>query len=397
MVKKNVLGLLFLSLVILISIIFVIDARNEEKNLFENDNWQLTPFNKTSINEICLTNSFNSTFFCPIRKDTVRWEERNIYNPSSIVKDGKLYLIYRAEDNIGRFSGTSRIGLAWSEDGYNFTKHPEPILYPDNDFMKKYEWEGGVEDPRIFEDESGLYYIIYTAFNGSSAKLAIAVSHDLLNWEKQGLLFSGTKYENVWSKVGSVICCQVDERFVATKIDGKYWMYWGEQKDVYAAVSDDLIHWQPVEKSFFVDKSIDFDGEAYSGQQKFTEPFLRSVFSPRMNRFDSEYVEPGPQAILNQYGILLIYNSCNSSSDGDKTFPKENIAAGQILFDLKDPLTVIGRSTAPFIYPELSYEISNSAYGLTFINGLSYFKNQWFLYYDTADSRISIAVKDGKK
>ncbi|WP_029164020.1 hypothetical protein [Anaerophaga thermohalophila] len=78
----------------------------------------------------------------------VNWEEKDVFNPASALKGDTVFLLYRAEDSIGKYNGTSRIGLAYSLDGYKFRKKPEPVLYPDNDEFKKYEWEGGCEDPR---------------------------------------------------------------------------------------------------------------------------------------------------------------------------------------------------------------------------------------------------------
>ena len=54
---------------------------------------------------------------------------RNVLNPSAVVKDGKVHLIYRAQDQ----KMTSRIALATSEDGIHFTKEAAPIFFPDND------------------------------------------------------------------------------------------------------------------------------------------------------------------------------------------------------------------------------------------------------------------------
>ena len=34
--------------------------------------------------------------------------------------DGKVHVLYRAEDSVGTFKGTSRIGLAVSHDGFEF-------------------------------------------------------------------------------------------------------------------------------------------------------------------------------------------------------------------------------------------------------------------------------------
>jgi len=87
-----------------------------------------------------------------------RWEEQNVYNPAAVVRDGKVYLLYRADDRNPelKWGRTCRIGLAWSEDGTNFTRHPAPVLYPDNDAWKPYEWEGGCEDLHLVEGEDGI-------------------------------------------------------------------------------------------------------------------------------------------------------------------------------------------------------------------------------------------------
>jgi predicted GH43/DUF377 family glycosyl hydrolase len=52
------------------------------------------------------------------------------------------------EDRIGKFAGTSRLGLAVSENEVHFTKLKEPVLFPQEDSLKVFEWEGGIEDPQ---------------------------------------------------------------------------------------------------------------------------------------------------------------------------------------------------------------------------------------------------------
>jgi predicted GH43/DUF377 family glycosyl hydrolase len=169
--------------------------------------WSLGPFIKQDQVNPCLSPRAESSFRCPIRGAAVSWEEKDVFNPAAVVREGKVYLLYRAEDTVGRHAGASRIGLAESDDGYRFTRRPEPVLYPDHDFMKKYEWEGGCEDPRLVEDEQGVYYMTYTAYDGKLARLCVAVSTDLVNWQKRGLAFErayGGRYKNIWSKSGSI-------------------------------------------------------------------------------------------------------------------------------------------------------------------------------------------------
>ena len=62
------------------------------------------------------------------------FEAKSVYNPTVIIEGDKIYMLYRAE--AGGDGCTGRIGLAWSKDGINFTRHPEPILYPEHDYEK---------------------------------------------------------------------------------------------------------------------------------------------------------------------------------------------------------------------------------------------------------------------
>src|SRR5690349_9577654 len=165
-------------------------------------NWMLVPFVKQDSVNPCLTPS-TASFFDPIRKTNLAWEEKDVFNPAAVVRNNKVYLLYRAQDSIGKPAGTSRIGLAYSSDGLHFTKMKAPVLYPDNDAYKKFEWEGGCEDPRIVEDNKGTYYMTYTAYDGTTARLFIATSKDLMHWTKHGSVFKnakGGKYINYWSK-----------------------------------------------------------------------------------------------------------------------------------------------------------------------------------------------------
>src|SRR6202795_1756656 len=139
-------------------------ANQSENNpdRYRDESWALLPFTKADeVNPVLIPDS-TTEFFCPVRKAKVKWEEKDVFNPAAVVRNDTVFLLYRAEDKIGKFAGTSRIGLAWSIDGLHFKKLSAPVLYPDNDPEKKYEWVGGCEDPRIVEDQNGSYYLTYT-------------------------------------------------------------------------------------------------------------------------------------------------------------------------------------------------------------------------------------------
>lgn len=337
----------------------------------------LTGFEKPAKNPI-LSADASFKFFCPVRKDSVRWQRADVFNPGAVVRNDTVYLFFRAEDNPVAKLGerTSRIGLAWSTDGLNFKRYPDPVLYPDLDEQLEWEYPGGVEDPRVTELEDGSYLMLYTSWNRETARLSSAISEDLIHWQKQGPVFEvahNGKYLNTWSKSGSVVTEMRDGRLIGKKINGVYQMYWGE---------------------LFVNLATSPDGKDWTPQQDSNGALLK-VFTPTLNDFDSHLVEPGPPAIYTENGILLIYNGKNLSGAGSgTTTPEGTYCGGQVLFDKDHPEKFLKRLDSPFICPSLPHEISGQyKAGTTFAEGLVYFNYRWFLYYGTADSMVGVAVK----
>ena len=310
----------------------------------EDSSWALLPFIKVDAANPVLGPGIGR-FVDPILKKEIKWEEKDVFNPAIVVRGDTLIMLYRAEDSIGKYAGTSRIGLAKSIDGIHFIRMPEPVFYPGNDAQKKYEWEGGCEDPRVVEDSAGVYYIMYTAYDGDKARLLVASSKDLLHWTKYGPAFSKAyngKYLNQWSKSGSVVSVYKDGKITAVKINGKYWMYWGDV-NIGAAFSDDLINWTPVEMNTGEKPPIALRHNAVE------TPDLKIVLGPRPKKFDSDIVEPGPPAMLTDKGILLIYNGRNVPSIGDSSLAEGTYSAGQALLDKNDPTKVLQRQEKLFL------------------------------------------------
>ena len=349
--------------------------------------WQLGPFVKADASNPVLTPLSETEFLCPVRKQAVRWEEKDVFNPAAINVDGTIHLLYRAEDVLGQHNGTSRIGMATSEDGLSFERRSTPVLFPDEDAMREFEWDGGVEDPRIVEDGNGTYYVTYTAYDGDKARLFEATSTDLTNWTKHGSAFKnyeGGRLLDMWSKSGSILTERVGDKLIARRVNGKYWMYWGDS-NIYAATSDDLINWSPVEETD--EKKREFDElRGYTG--------FKIVFGPRGGMFDSYLVEAGPPAVITEHGIVFLYNSRNDPENGDATYAPGTYAAGQVLINPENPLEVMDRTDTPFLSPDRSYEITGQVNNVCFIEGLVPKGDQWFLYYGTADSKIAVAVFD---
>lgn len=311
------------SLVLIIAVLQVMACTGEPPAATD---WQLGPFVKYDGNPILTPQG-----------DT--WESKDVFNPAAWTDGETVYVLYRAEDStgIGVWNGTSRIGMATSTDGVRFERQPEPIFGPSD------EWElpGGTEDPRVVRIDD-VFYMTYTAYDGTTARLGLATSPDLVTWTKHGPLFP----ELGWTKSGAIL---------TQPVDGKYWMYFGDT-DIWAAYSDDGIQWTPIE-----------------------EPVLRR----RPGMFDSRLVEPGPQPLWTDQGILLLYNG----ADEDLVY-----RSAQALFDPTDPTKLIARSDTPFLEPTEVLEETGQVPNVVFIEGLVTLDGVDYLYYGMGDSGIGVAI-----
>jgi len=284
------------------------------------------------------------------------WEALHTFNPAAIVRDGKVYVLYRAEDNSGEMKiglHTSRLGLAESTDGIHFTRRSEPVLSPGDDSEHDREWPGGCEDPRIVEAPDGTYVLTYTQWNRKRTDVGVATSRDLIHWTKHGPIFA----RDASYKSAGIVTRLDHGRLIAAKINGKYWMYWGEIT-VRLATSDDLIHWTPIEAP---------------------------VLEKRPGHFDSSFPEVGPPPVLTDRGIVVLYNGRSAET--------HSYSVGEALFSAGDPSHLIDRTENAVFQPELPWEKTGQyTAGTTFAEGLVFFQDRWFLYYGCADSFVGVAV-----
>jgi len=352
--------------------------------------WGLGPFTRPTNAQPVIKPNPDSVFNCPMRKAPVHWEFSDTFNPAAIVKDGKVYVFYRAEDNTGKGLGnhTSRLGLAVSEDGIHFKQMPDPVLFPDEDAQKEKEWEGGCEDPRVIETEDGTYYLFYTQYarmdvpKKRAVFCGVATSKDLIHWTKQA-------YKGYAKKSNSPVCKVVDGRLVAAKINGRYWNYHGEGT-IRLSSSKDLLNWELVQGTPLAqldEKAIRLRGSDPKNTDK------NILLALREGKFDAGFPEGGPPALLTEKGIVLLYNGKNGEALPDLGLGKRAYSGGQALFSATDPGKLLDRTDVPFIKPELAWEKSGQyPAGTTFIEGLVLFKNRWFLYYGCADTFVGVAI-----
>lgn len=352
--------------------------------------WGFGPFKK--LPKPVISPSDSLVFDCPILGRPEHWAHTAVYNPAALVRDSKVHLVFRADgdklggkDYFGYDRVTCRIGHAVSEDGINFTVTPEPVIYPSNDSLRDYEWYGGCQDMHIIEDEDGHIYMNYDACSGNydpSAPpfgkcspepiydvLMSATSDDMIHWEKRGPSFSDKwkAYQNR-SRSGAVLCELRDERLVAARLNGKYWMYLSHRG--WMASSDDLVHWEPV---------LDEKGE------------IRAIF-PNCGPYDycKRSCEAGAAAILTDKGIVYFFNANKAGSDC--------WTVSQALVSKDDMYTVLDVDDTPLLSPEYDWETTGHCpCPANVCNSLVRYKGKWIMYYGGADNHIGCAIAEDKE
>lgn len=287
------------------------------------------------------------------------WQSSKVYNPAVFKVADEYQLLYRA---VGA-DGISRLGLATSSDGLAFTVKPGPMLVPESELESR-----GLEDPRAVKI-GDRYLLTYTAYDGVTARLALAESEDALEWRR----FGPVLVDWDWTASGGFLVGADPARFNPSAdwskegaifdrlYQGQYWMVFGDSC-LWLASARELSSWQGS-----------------------SEPLLK----PRPGYFDNYYLEMGPAPLWTNRGWLVFYHGVSH----DMVY-----SLGAIL--LTDDLQIIARSDEPLLCADESgagdlVDINNENASdgpvaqVIFVTSALLESDRVRLYYGLADERIA--------
>jgi len=225
----------------------------------------------------------------------------------------------------------------------------------------------GTEDPRMqFNKEDGLYYMFYTAYNGSAIFLNLATTanptdvHTNTAWTRHGPVFPEQKNSK---SAALLLKSNVDSVPLSTN-----YLFWGDH-DIRVTSSDDLTHWESI-------------GDI--------------IISPRSDHFDSLLTESGPPPLLLSSGDYLFFY--NSATVGWPNTVGSAYNVGFVILDGKNPKNILQRSEVPILSPTLAYEQGGAPYTCNMPNvvfleaakpvGIDTFE----VYFGAADNTIGTAT-----
>jgi beta-1,2-mannobiose phosphorylase / 1,2-beta-oligomannan phosphorylase len=278
-----------------------------------------------------------------LNKTDLEFENEGVLNPAIMQESNTVHVFYRAV----RKGNYSTIAYCKLDGPLTITERSDkPVITP------QYEYEShGVEDARIVKID-GLYYLTYTAYDGTNAQGALAVSTDLKNFEKRGIIVPPVTYVEFVYLLES-----------AARVNKKYYR---NHKFYY--------HETDTEKKILLwDKNVIFFPRRINGKlwflhrirpgiqittinnlKELTKEFWRRycrtlqkhiVMDPRY-KHESNYTGGGCPPIETEHGWVLIYHGVQKTSKGNV------YSACAALLKLDDPSKEIARLPFALFSPE---------------------------------------------
>ncbi|MDP1725237.1 MAG: pesticidal protein Cry7Aa [Bacteroidota bacterium] len=317
-----------------------------------------------------------------LKKTALGFENEGVLNPA-VISDGKtIHLFYRAVSK-GNYSS---IGYCSLSSPLVIEKRNEvPLIFPQFDYETH-----GVEDPRIVKIDD-LYYLTYTAYDGVNALGALAVSNDLVNFEKKGLIVPSITYDEF-------------SRLAASKgaINEKYLRY-NEHERVIEKQGKKIFIW---------DKNVIFFPRRINGKLHFlhrvrpdiqivcvneiaelTTEFWQNYFihldegivlTPKF-KHEVSYIGGGCPPIETEAGWLMIYHGVQDTIDGYV------YSACAALLDLQNPQKEIARLPYALFKPLHDWELKGEVNNVCFPTGSVLIGDTLYIYYGAADEQIACA------
>lgn len=255
-----------------------------------------------------------------LTKNNIPYEVATVHNAGMAKYNGEYIMLFRSHLHNGR----SIIGLARSQDGYNFEVEPEPFLTPSTDSVFGEYEEYGVEDVRISQIGED-YLLTYSAYSRHGVRIGLAKTKDFKSVERISLITQADLRNVV------IFPQQIDGQYVRLDRPHSEISKWS----IWISYSPDLVHW---------------------GNSKV-------IIKPETYHWDEMKVGPGATPIKTERGWLNIFHGVYPTMSGTV------YRLGVALHDLIDPSKILGVSDKWILQPEAPWEISGYVPNVVFTCG----------------------------
>ena len=255
-----------------------------------------------------------------LTKHDVPYPVETVHNAGVVRHEGKYVMLFRSHLRNGR----SVIGLAESEDGFNFKVRSEPFMTPSKEEPFAIYEEYGVEDPRICPLD-GEYLITYNAYSKHGVRVALAKTGDFNAVERVALI-TQTDHRNA-----VIFPAKFNDRYVRLDRPHSEVSPWS----IWISYSPDLVHW----------------GDS------------QVIIKPMTYHWDEMKVGPGATPIKSDKGWLNIFHGVFKTMDGAV------YRLGAALHNLEEPGKVLGVADDWILQPEDPWEVTGYVHNVVFTCG----------------------------
>lgn len=318
-----------------------------------------------------------------LEKTSYGFENIGVLNPAIIRENDTVHMFYRA---IGE-GNYSSIGHCILKDGLIAENRSEiPILYQQYDYERQ-----GLEDPRIVKIDD-LYYLTYTAFDGINALGALAISKDLINWEKRGLIvpqYSYSEFKHLAESRGELSekYFRFNGKYIVPKKDGKKVLVWDKNVILFPRrIKGQLFFLHRIKPDIQIISVNDLSELTHNFWDYFLLRFTDNILiSPKYDH-EVSYVGGGCPPIETEKGWLLIYHGVHDTIEGYVYCVCASLLA------LDDPRHEIARLPYPLFEPQFEYELHGIVNNICFPSGTQIINDTLYIYYGAADEHIACAT-----
>lgn len=252
-------------------------------------------------------------------------DSSSVFNPGA-VRWGDRYMLMLRVQTRGR---RTHLVMAESRNGREFSVWPEIVRIPGLDGLDEAVYH--VYDPRItpLEDE---FLVMFAADTEKGCRLGTARTKDFRNFEFVGL------GDHPDIRNGVIFPARFEDRYLRYDRPNRVAEAGAPATgdEIVLSESHDLLDWRPL-------------GPVMRGRPRYWD----------------ERIGAGPPPVRTRHGWLLLYHGIATH------FGSVNIyQAGVALFDLDDPLRLIGRSRDNVLEPRKMYELVGQVPNVVFPSGM---------------------------
>jgi len=330
-------------------------------------------------------------------------EAEGVLNPAVVRsrRDGQLYLFPRlvAKGNY------SRIGIARVQ----FDKAGDPTgverlgiaLEPETDYELR-PGGGGCEDPRItFVEPIERYVMTYTAFSPAGPRIALALSEDLLHWQRLGLAtfrpYQGIEFDGVDNKDATVFPLAIPDPSGQPAMAILH-------RPLFRGTRPEETARHPASRAVDLHREsiwISYCPEAMKNAGPYHLGHFTShhrLASP-VARWERLKIGGGAPPILTRLGWLVIYHGVDETEDLTQEGRHLCYSAGMMVLSDEHPRFIRYRSPDPVLTPDLPQERQGTVANVVFPTGIDRrddlgAPDRFDVYYGMADNRIGAARFD---